>query len=176
MRQNNKGLSLVEIIIVVAIMSALTGIMSIGLSSVVSKPAEECANKMVSVLRNAKITTMGKQSITIDVSQDSAGDKIMIAETITSANGSVKTDNFKVGNTGISVKFTTKSGAEYDLSTVDHLRLSFNRSTGGFNMAEFTVEGSSTAVTDYVKEIVVNKGKKTCSIKLAYLTGKVSIQ
>ena len=66
MKKDNRGLSLVEVIIVITIMAVLGGLMTMGISAGVSKPAEECAEKLEAALNNARITTMGKQSVELE--------------------------------------------------------------------------------------------------------------
>lgn len=166
---NNKGLSLVEIVIVVTIMTVLTGVMAVGVSLALSKPADECAEKIVSTLSNARITTMGKQGITLKFYE--AGDQsIWLEEVITNPDGSpAPPKRTKIGQKGVVVKYklTGDTAANRDLGS-EALELSFKRSTGGFNTA-----GSSG---EYCEEIVVSKGNRTKTITLYYLTGKVTIQ
>lgn len=169
MRDNNKGLSLVEIIVVVAIMSALAGIMTIGLSSVISKPAEECGKKIVSALRDAKVTTMGKRTCYIEISQNTAGAPVYLTEYI---NGTAQIPT-KVGEKNINVTLTTEGGT-YDLSDIKTIRISYKRETGGFDKASFTASGSNK--NEYLRTMVISKGTKTYTINLAYLTGKITIE
>lgn len=176
MKTNNKGLSLVETIIVLAIMSALVAAISIGLSSVVSRPADACAEELVSTLRNAKVTTMGKRSCVLELSQVGEGSEIRMKEiTVSAAAGSSKVNNFKLGDKGVLVSITTKSGNTYRLYEIDKLEISFNRETGGFNKGKFTVLVTGTAVEEYISSIEVSKGNRSHVVTLAHLTGKVKL-
>lgn len=179
MKNNNKGLSLVEMVIVIAILSVLAGVASIGLSSVVSKPAEECAMKMESVLKNARITTMGKQNVWIEFSQTSEGAPIYVVEkTKDSASSTEKEKRTEIGQKGITVTVTLVDGsntATQTLSACDKIVLSYSRSTGGFNKAE-VVNGGSVDTSKYVKSIEVKKGSVTKTLDFAYLTGKILVE
>lgn len=155
MRMNDKGLSLVEIVIVVAIMSVLTGLLTMGVSTALSKPADECAEKIVAELSNGRITTMGKQTFRITLSADSEG--VYVEET-----GKAKK---KIGQKGVEVKYKLTGAGYTDLDSTG-IVFEFKRSTGGFK----PVSGGS-----YCEEIQVSKGNRTKTIKLAYLTGKVTI-
>ena len=166
---DNKGMSLVEIVIVVTIMTVLTGVLALGVSMALSKPADECAEKIVSTLNGARITTMGKQGITMRFYQNDNG--VYLEETITDASGNVITrPALRIGQKGVKVEYKLVQGTtEGALTTLDAsgIKLSFKRDTGGFN---------PVAGAWYCKEIVVSKGNRTKTIKLAYLTGKVTIE
>lgn len=168
MRMDDRGLSLVEILIVVAIMAVLTGTLTIGVSAAFSKPADECAEKIVTTLNNARITTMGKQEIKMKFCVE--GDEVYLIEQIKGADGNMLPEKkTRIGKKGVKVEYKlTGSGSTYVPLDSSGLTLSFKRSTGGFNN---TPEGSSS----YCEEIKVSKGNRVKIIKLAYLTGKVTI-
>lgn len=44
-KKDNRGVSLVEIIVVIAIMAVLVGVTSYGLSLISGKPVDECAKR-----------------------------------------------------------------------------------------------------------------------------------
>ena len=166
MKLNNKGLSLVELIVVIAIMGVIAGMVTMGLSAAMSKPAEECAEKMATALKNGRLTTMGKQSIQMKFYVDGNG-SIWLEETITKADGSVTLSSTKIGEKGVNVEYTLTDGSVYNLGTTP-LVLSFNRSSGSFN----TCNGTSA----YCESIKVTKGSREMTLKLAHLTGKVTIE
>lgn len=169
---DNKGMSLVEIVIVVTIMTVLTGVMAVGVSLALSKPADECAEKIVSTLSNARITTMGKQGISLRFYKDS-DQSIWLEEVITNPDGTLAPPKkSKIGQKGVEVKYKLEGDAPKDLDS-DGITLSFKRSTGGFNT---TYSPPSTDTGKYCEEIVVHKGNRTKTITLYYLTGKVTIQ
>ena len=57
---DNKGFSLVELVIVMAIILILGGVAFTGLSLLTSRPVDECARKIQMVLQGNRNTTMGK--------------------------------------------------------------------------------------------------------------------
>lgn len=166
MKTDNRGLSLVEILIVITIMSVLTGVMAIGVSMALSKPADECAEKIVSTLNNARITTMGKQGVTMRFYQES-DNSIWLEENITLSDGSSSVKKTRIGQKGVKVEYRLKDETTFNTLDSTGITLSFKRSTGGFN----TVNGGSS----YCEEIKVSKGDRVKDITLAYLTGKVTI-
>lgn len=166
---DNRGMSLVEIVIVVTIMTVLTGIMAVGVSMALSKPADECAEKIVSTLNGARITTMGKQGITLRFYMDDQS--VWLEEVITNSDGTLAAPKkTKIGQKGVKVEYMLEGDTSYQTLDSSGITLSFKRSTGGFN----PVSGSS-----YCKAIKVSKGSgnsyREKIITLAYLTGKVTI-
>ena len=59
MKNDNRGLSLVEVVIVLAIMAVLGTVVSVGVNLVTRKPADQCASRLQTVLQNNRMTTMG---------------------------------------------------------------------------------------------------------------------
>ena len=78
MKQENKGFSLVELIVVIAIMTILTGLISAGIGMAVSKPADECIDKLKASLQSIRVTSMGKFDAHIEIYKK--GDQIYAKE------------------------------------------------------------------------------------------------
>ena len=170
MKLNNKGLTLVEVLVVLAILGILGGLATMGISAAVSKPADECAEKMAASLKNGRLSTMGKHEIELRYYQTADG-AIYLEESITriKTDGETSTtmDVTKIGEKGVQVEYTLTDGTTKQLSEED-LVLSFKRSSGGFN----TCNGTSA----YCKEIKVSKGSRLLTLELQYLTGKVTVK
>lgn len=172
MKMDNRGLSLVEIVIVVAIMSVLTGVMAVGVSMALSKPADECAEKIVSTLNGARITTMGKQEITMTFYQNDTG--VYMLQSIKDASGT--TDRIsKIGQKGVTVKYKLEGDADYTTLNSTGIKLSFKRSTGGFNNV-FTPGSPDTDTGKHCVGMEISKGDRVKVIEIAYLTGKVTLK
>ena len=58
--KNNSGFSLVELIIVIAIIAALIGTVVLSVSMVFSANAKACSNDLQRAIADCKVTTMGK--------------------------------------------------------------------------------------------------------------------
>ncbi|MCM1185500.1 MAG: prepilin-type N-terminal cleavage/methylation domain-containing protein [Lachnoclostridium sp.] len=167
---DNRGMSLVEMVIVVAIMTVLTGVAAIGVSMALSKPVDECAEKIVSTLNGARITTMGKQEIKLRFVQNDNG--VYLTETIKDASGATTTrPDLRIGQKGVVVRYKLVGDANYRELSGTSIELSFKRTTGGFN----TLIESGSDTGDYCTEIQVSKAGKEKVIEIAYLTGKVTI-
>lgn len=170
---NDKGLSLVELIIVLSIMAVVVSIATLSIKGAMTKPAEECAEKIVNSLKAARINTMGKVYCVIVLKQDSDKDTVFLEQRIRNVEGNITNKQFTVGKKGLSVKLHLKENGMtgyanlYDFAP-GGVELSFKRDTGGF----YPISGTSC----YVDEIVVEKGDRVCTIKLENLTGNVSME
>lgn len=169
MKLNNKGLSLVEIIIVVAIMTVMTGLVSFGVGVVVSKPADECAQKLSNSLRNARVTAMGKLTCQVKISQEYDGAPIYL--TVITNGSSAPT--VKIGEKGVVCTYKTTDGSTGTLASkgTAGITIEFNRETGGFKTATI---GSDTS--KYISEFSISKGTINKIVKLSKLTGRVTVE
>ena len=167
MKRNNRGMSLVEVIIVVAILSIVAGGITMGIGFITGKPADECANKLRAALQSNRTTTMGKLSAKLEICVEDDG--IYIKETIgTAGESSAKVNRTRIGDAGIEIKYAVSGGSGYiDLPVGSSLEISFNRSSGAFN----PLPGGG-----YCTEIVISKGNTVKTLKLYNLTGKIELQ
>ena len=171
MKRNNSGMSLVEVIIVVAILSIVAGGITLGIGFITRKPADECANKLRAALQSNRTTTMGKLSAELEIFGNSDG--VWVVEIV---DGTEKNPT-RIGSSGVNVEVKVSDGSSYILDTgtpvqgsplpSTPLKLSFNRSTGAFN----PLPGGG-----YCTEIVISKGSLEKTLKLYYLTGKIELQ
>lgn len=168
MRKDNKGMSLIEVLIVIIIIVIISGVVTVGMSSLLSKPADECANKLVSSLQSARVTTMGKQSLTTQFYMED--NCVYMKENITSANGASSTPITRISEKGVVFEYRWSGDTTYNTlgNSGNPLTLEFNRPTGGLKKDAVTGK--------YCEEIRISKGSKVLTINIAYLTGKVSLQ
>lgn len=157
---------MVEVIIVVAILSIVAGGITLGIGFITGKPADECANKLRAALQSNRMTTMGKLSAKLEICVEDDG--IYIKETIgTAGEASEKVSTTRIGDAGITIKYTVSGGSSVELTPGSSLELSFNRGSGAFN----PLPGGG-----YCTEIVISKGNTVKTLKLYYLTGKIELQ
>ena len=81
-KNNNRGFSLVELIVVVAIGAILIGASILSIASISGTAAKQCARNIESILNKTKVTTMGK---------DTAANTVTIGE-----EADLYTDSFTV--------------------------------------------------------------------------------
>lgn len=164
-RQNNKGYSLVEIIIVVAIMAIMVSVVSYGLSFASGRAADECARKLTSSLQHARTATMGKYKTTITIRKDANG--IWADETVTTADaatggaGTATTTTTKIGDAKVDISFSETGDVASTPVTFE-----FNRGSGAL-----TTYADRAAVS-----FTVSKAGKTYTVEIVPITGKIAVK
>ena len=167
MKKDNRGISLVEMIIVIAILAVVSGGVAIGIGSALSKPAEECTKKITDSLKNARVSTMGKNTVKLYLYSDTDG--IYLKEKVQVTGGTATEKKIRIGQRGVEVSYQLTGDSSYTSlgGESNPLVLSYKRTTGGFN------EISSGK---YCESIKVKKGNREHTLKLYSLTGKVEVK
>ncbi len=172
---NNKAFSLIELIVVIAILSVLAGVSAIGIGLVSGKPAESCANKLVSAIQSNRITAMGKMDARLEIYED--GNGIWIREVITEVGEPDKVTTVRIGDKGVRLEFQiTGDAADFwrPIGDAGHpLILHFNRSSGAFQ--DLSLMGASYE-GKYCVAIRSSKARTVKRISLTYLTGKIALE
>jgi prepilin-type N-terminal cleavage/methylation domain-containing protein len=166
MRHDNRGLSLVEIMVVVAIMAVVTGVGVMGINSMTGRPAQQCVQKIAYSLERHRTSAMGKADAKYVLRVDSSTGKIVCDEYFSnSASGFGTPTTSEVGGSKITVTYECKDGTTHLLAD-EPLTIIFDRSTGAFKAS---VGGS------YCTKITAARGGREYSITLVPVTGKVYI-
>ena len=168
MKKNNHGFSLVELVIVVAIIVIIGGFAFTGIAILTSKPVDECAKKIQVALEGNRNTTMGKLSASISFYQDGNGN-IFVEEQIENA----PPDTRQIGE-DVVVEYGDAAGDLTELPTLpDKLTLSFDRASGSLKPQ---ADGS------YVLRFAVSRGSdgdrgyRLLIVNIEKLTGRVSVE
>lgn len=178
MRRNNKGYTLVELIIVIAILTIIAGVVTIGLSRVLVTKVTQCTDNMQNVINKVRISTMGREEVTLRFYQDSDDKYYAEIKTIKGhgSNTSEETTTEMVGKSGIDVKFTTDSTVtdptDSSVETLSYvngneINISFDRSSG-----QLKLDGSGKCV----RKIWIIKNTKINTIIFYQETGKVDVE
>ncbi|MDE6847420.1 MAG: prepilin-type N-terminal cleavage/methylation domain-containing protein [Lachnospiraceae bacterium] len=174
MEKDNSGFSIVELIIVIAIIAAIitTAALSVGL--VFSANARTCANDIMGAISECKIATMsaGRGNVRVLLYRDASGNIFSELQTRESESAGWVTGNDgaeKIGARRCAVG-TTDGGD--DLPQRDNAwEIYFNRSSGSFLE---NLDSGATATN--VWEIYVQGGSKNYHIHLERLTGKATLE
>ena len=161
--KNNKGFTLVELIVVILVLGVVSGITALSINLIGSSSARQCATQMDALISKSRVSSL------------SHTEKIYI--NLYMLDGKVVGDYYENG-----VRLSSKelSGRRVAVSCVvggvvsnlgnssNPLKLSFNHSTGALNPN--TADGSY-----YCTEINVLGGSRLYTITIAPLTGHHSI-
>ncbi len=163
----NGGFSLVELVIVMAIIVIIGGAAFTGLQLLTSRPVDECAKKFQICLEGNRNTTMGKYSSSLTFTQNDDG--VWMEEYINGTSQGVT----QIGQSGVTVKYYTQengvgTASEHNLGTTP-VTLSFDRANGSLND-----QGDGKT---YVTSFVVTRGNvKTLTVTIDRLTGRVEVK
>lgn len=184
MEHNNKGFSLVELIVVMAVMAILISVGVRNLGVLDTYRTRECKDKIESALKNSKIDCLSKSKSNTSTAYTGAKGSAVTADAyleIKYENKSVYVTKYlpeKNGGpttAGISEKVSKGkntvikykvNGAEETLSDGETLTIGYNRSSGAFLPIN--------AAGEYCEEIIIQAGTKTRTIHLETKTGKIA--
>lgn len=173
---NNKGFSLIELIVIIAIMGVLVGGASLGISLVFSKDAMKCATRLNDSIYDARANSMyksGKFELSIDYS--GAANVAIISQT--DVTPVIKDIVYLDGEdsskkTTISAKFVTEAvpaGTSISLPVT----VTFDKAKGN---VYYDADGDG-AYDDgiIVFDITPLRGNRTAKVQLVTTTGKHTI-
>lgn len=182
-KNNNKngGFSLVELIVVIAIMAVLTGIAAMSLASVMGVSVKQCARDIQSAANQTRVSTLGKDEVIMTITK---GNKAKSSEayycTIVTKDGLGKTteNEEKIGRSNLDITYVlsdSKGNKSSDITLDDthSLTIKFNRGTGA--MAPCMKSDGSSGGDYYCMQIKVKKNSTEKIISFYPETGKVSL-
>lgn len=180
MKHNNEGFTLVEIIIVLAIMAVLASMLFIGLAIIPRNAARSCANGLKTSIGQTRIMTMGKDETVMELYEDTNGRYY----TVHYADGVALNSPEECGKSYVTVYYheegtagnpdTVTSADCTELSGSERLYLGFDRGNG--KMASVSaVVGASNVTTKVCDAILVTGGGLECRIRIYPATGKVTL-
>lgn len=160
--KDNKGYSLIELVVVILILSIVVGVSIIGLGMINGKPADQCANSLDMSFASHRVSAMGKvydESKTYLLVRRGADDCIYVTEMVEGAG-----NELKVCNKGVTFTYTRRNGTSGSLANPgDSLKFCFDRSTGALKL------GAD------IQTINISKANREYSIELYNLTGKARL-
>ena len=163
LKNDNKGISLIEIIIVLAIMGVMGGIIVLSTSVATNKHVNSCAEKIASSLEQTRSLAMGKLSGSVQISQV-PGDYVYVQMTMDGQNYG---DRVSVGHPGVTVNFTRKDGSTGTLSAGAALNIYFSRNG--------SITDGPSHTGDIITQFEVTNGNRTVLVNVDPFTGRVEV-
>jgi len=168
--KNNKGFTLIELVIVVAIIAISLTFVSGSLSSIFSLDNKKCIRNIDASLSICRVNAISREgNIYMKIVQKTDGIYCEFYE-----NGSLASSE-KVGKPKVPLTIVPSSGSDMELTQTNALYLSFHRDTGGFmtmSGAKHLEDSSVTIENDYCEKISAKGSQETISVVLVAPTGK----
>lgn len=155
--KNNSGFSLVEVIVILAIIAIMTVGAGTMMYSMKTWNLTGSVQKIDVGLADAKADCMNKESGGFRLYKDGSFYYMEVS-------GQEKE---KLGDERVRIFYTDSSGSEVEITASTELNISYNRGTGAFK--EIGTNGAGTSI--YCKEIKLERAGKTAVIKLEKSTG-----
>ena len=164
MKKNNEGFSLVELIVIIAIMAVLTGAIITYVGSLGNAQAKKCVNGIVTGFSQTKVCAMSRANASMVVYTNDDG---VFLVTNQGSNERVE----KIGTAGTVVQYRTvrdsNSFSPVGDSAATGIKIEFDRASGA---CKKTVSGK------YCYGFKVTCGKTTYIVNIEPLTGRATIQ
>jgi prepilin-type N-terminal cleavage/methylation domain-containing protein len=171
--RNNRGFSLLELIVAVALIAISLTVLSLSISEIFASNAKECANQLDALLSQCKVDAMSQSgNVYLEVYQDTDG---VHAKIINDKNPTVPLVDQKIGKNSLSVQYQDSAGTTpHSIPSSDPLYLSFDRTTGAFldlYRCQRLVGTPSVSSGVFCAKLTVSSGRKTINITLYPSTG-----
>ena len=165
MRKDNRGITLVEIMVVIAIMAIVAGVGITGLNLVNGRPAQQCAQKIIYSLERHRTTAMSKVDASYTLEVQSSG-KTVCVERVSNDRVSYTTTESEIGAKRVKLFYETADGSVVPMTAGMFITFQYDRSSGAFR--------SITASTgDEVARVIAKSGGREVKVRFVKITGKV---
>ena len=166
---NNKGYSLLEAIVIIAILGVLTGFMATSSGLFDGRRVKACADSVSSLLDKVRLANLGKDEVTLTIYKDTdQAIKAKIVTKIVSRNASIeKTFIEDVSDDNVEMSYSTDiSGSAENPAGAAGMVFNFNRNTGAIK--DTSPNG--------IQCIILRKGNAEKKIKIYAATGKFIVE
>ena len=169
MKKNNKGFTLLEAVIVVAIMAVVMVAVGLGVNVLFANKAKSVSKDIYNMIGTAQTMGMSKDNVYFYLSCTDGNMETGIAQ---EKGGKIS----KIESDSLSSKVTVTmkgSGADRVLTNGNGVLISFNRSTGAFKACYAYGGGEAKgAAISKITSIEINQGSSIFKITLSYTNGK----
>lgn len=167
---HNGGYSLIELVIVLAIIAIIMSTVFYSIILIFSANAKSTANDIQRAIGDCKVTTMGRSAAYMKLYRNADGDVFTQMWVKDSSGSDVPSEPQRVGPKRVTVAYKKKGGSRTELLAGDSIGIGFDRASGGFAK-------DKTGHDDYdlYDAIYVEGGSKKFEIVLTELTGKSEV-
>ena len=177
--KDNRGFSLVELIVVIAILALMLGLFLLSSNILNVRAGKQCAKQIKHELDQVRISTMGKNEVIMRLYLGSDG-RVYVKETVTAPKiGDKGTQTYdeaekQIGSKRALVEIKVSGGSGFIALKEGGIRFKFNRATGAFEeIGDVTGDQPGVSAPYYIEEIKVTGGGQEHLLKLKKITGKV---
>ena len=174
MRNDDKGFTIIEIVVVIAILGLLATMLIGSTSYIANSAARGLANSVKTAIGETRIKTMGKQETVLFLYKDAADGKYY-KQMFYREGSTVKSDNAEmIGKHHPVVTYYYDDGSGETSAALDStgLLIGFDRTNG--KEANVTMDINGTSMTSKMcSKIEVTGGGTVCNIEIVPATGKV---
>lgn len=184
--RDDKGFSLVELVVVIAIMAVMGGVLIYSFSLVTGQEARQCASNLSTALNKAKnvaLTKSGSSDAFMELSRETDGGYVVQYFVPASpvddgadpaVSGSyIQLDKETVGKKNVEITCYLQGGSSFTISETSHLRIYYDRISGAFKEAVWVNGGMLTK--EYCEKITIKRGK-LYQVTIVNATGKHSVE
>ncbi len=171
-KKDNRGLSLVELVIIIAIMAIMIGVLVGSLGYIGNSQARSLANAIKTSIGQTRIQTMGKNEAYLYIYRGTDNKYYKETWIKAGADAPVKDSTDVLGKDKPIVKYKIKGDStEHTISSSDGLLITFDR-TNGKEINTKSLNGNNSVLCE---KITVSYGTKEYVITIVPETGKISL-
>lgn len=180
--KNNKGYSIQELIVVIAIMAILVGGLTLSVSILIGWDAKECAEEIENHLNHVRTNALSKVSAEMRLTRDGVTDEYSVEYVEYNyqddgSGGLIDVANtsktFLLGKEKVTIECFFDDGTDMIISDVNSISVGFDRSSGAFTSVK--INGTPHADV-YCTSIEVSRAGTTYAINMIPKTGKIQVE
>jgi prepilin-type N-terminal cleavage/methylation domain-containing protein len=164
-RQKNSGFSLVELIVVMAIMVVLAGSSIYAMNMLNGRQAKQCRDELLSKLDGVRATTMGKRSTKAVLEGTGNGYVLKVKSSLNGTDYDEK--SYKLASDKVTLYYATDASSDTGTvldKTSGSLTIEFDRASGAMKQQ---ADGS------YIYQFIAEQNGKKYGIRIYPETGKI---